>query len=167
MTSLAFSPDEQWCLMFSPGALSEMATGHETSSSNRTTVRGAFSATFPLDGKIIAAAGSDGSGLLWDMATRRELGPVGGLLQGVQSVAFSPDGKRLATGGGGKEAIKLWSAQTWQELLPLEANGSMFGSSAFSPDGNILGSMTYQGVPHLWRAPSWRAINQAEAEGSP
>jgi WD40 repeat protein len=166
MTSLAFSPDEQWCLMFSPGVLREMATGHETSLGNPTTVWAAFSATFSLDGKIIAAAGSDGSGLLWDMATRRELKPVGGLLNGLQSVTFSPDGKRLATGSAGREAIKLWNVETLEELLTLPCNGSMFGSTAFSPDGNILGSMNYQGVLHLWRAPSWEEIKQAEAAGA-
>ena len=94
----------------------------------------------------------------------RELAVLRGFLLGVQSVAFSPDGTRLATGGGGsKEAIKLWDMESQQELLTLEGQGSLFDSSAFSPDGNLLGSRNRFGLLHVWRAPPWGEIEAAES----
>jgi WD40 repeat protein len=47
-------------------------------------------------------------------------------------VAFSPDGKRLASGS------KVWDAQTGKELLALQGGGG--GSLFFSPDGKRLAS---------------------------
>jgi WD40 repeat protein len=81
----------------------------------------------------------------------------------MNSATFSPDGKRLAIGGDGNEAIKLWDVESLQELLTLNGQGSTFGSTAFSPDGNVLASSNGQGTLHLWRAPSLEAIERLEA----
>jgi hypothetical protein len=52
--------------------------------------------------------------------------PIG---QGIDSVAFSPDGSRLAAGGSGKEALKLYDTAGYQELLTLEADASGYPNS--------------------------------------
>jgi WD40 repeat protein len=98
---------------------------------------------------------------VWDTATLREVAhlPGGGL-----SVAFSPDGKRLATGGAGESAVTLWDLESQQELLALAGEGSNFWRSEFSPDGNVLGSENMKGALHLWRAPSWAEIEAAESQ---
>jgi WD40 repeat protein len=128
-------------------------------------------ATFSADGKLLAAASGQGFGRLWDAASLQLLADLGGFLQGVHSVAFSPDGQRLVTGSDGKEAIKLWDVESYEELLTLEGQGSMFNPTAFSPDGNVLGSMnsyrdTRRSVLHLWSAPSWAEIEAAEPAGT-
>ena len=81
------------------------------------------------------------------------------------SVALSPDGKRLATGSNGKEAIKLWDLQSHEGILTLEGEGSQFWKSGFSPDGNLLGAVNQVGLLHLWQAHSWEEI-AANAAGS-
>src|SRR5262249_4395040 len=55
----------------------------------------------------------------------------------VNSVAYSPDGKRLATVSGGRKAeVKVWDAQTGKELLSFKAEeGGIISNVAFSPDG--------------------------------
>src|SRR5262249_21052491 len=61
------------------------------------------------------------------------------------SVAFSPDGKRLASGsasgfGGKPGEVKVWDAQTGQELLTLKGHRERKTSVACSPDGKRLAS---------------------------
>jgi len=52
----------------------------------------------------------------------------------VGSLAFSPDGKTLASGSWDK-TIKLWDLKTGQELKTLNEHTSFVFSVAFSPDG--------------------------------
>ena len=72
----------------------------------------------------------------------------------VNAVAFSPDGKRLASGSGGASGqggeVKIWDAQTGQELITLKGGG--FGHRViFSPDSCRLASI-YDGVVRLYDA---------------
>ena len=161
----AVSPDERWCLTLNwggAGLIRDLTTGSERKLDlNLSQVA---STTFSPDGKLLAAASEFGYARLWDATTFQELPTIRRVLQGVHSVAFSPDSKRLAIGSSGIEAIKLWDVESRQELLTLEGEGSMFFRTAFSPDGNDLGSMSKAGDLHLWRAPSWVEIEEAEAK---
>lgn len=57
----------------------------------------------------------------------------------MSSVAFSPDGKILATGSA-DFTIKLWKVSSGAELRTLKGHSKGVGSVAFSPDGNTLAS---------------------------
>ena len=160
---LAVSPDERWCIHFGWGGASsliEMATGHVHNL--KFNLKEVSSAVFSPDGKLLAAASWKGLVRLWETTSWREVRSLRGVLLGCHSVAFSPDGTRLAMGSNGQEAVKLWDTSTYQDLLTLPGSGSVFLSTAFSPDGNVLGSMTASGLLHLWRAPSWAEIDAAE-----
>ncbi len=64
---------------------------------------------------------------------------------------FSPDGVRLATGGGTK-TVKIWDAETGQELLALNGHKDEIDDISFSPDGTQLLSVDAGGIPMLWDA---------------
>jgi WD40 repeat protein len=120
------------------------------------------SASFSPDGKLFAVASALGYARVWETTTWREVTTLRGYLLGVHSVAFSDDGKRLATGSANEAALKLWNTESWQEVLTLEGQGSMFRPTAFSPDGSAIGTMNTTGILHIWRAPSWEEIAAKE-----
>ena len=119
------------------------------------------------DGTTLAAACEDGTLALWDTRTARRSGELRSVLLGLHSVGISPDGKRVAAGSNGKEAIKIWDLNSHEEVATLEGKGSYFASTSFSPDGNALGARNWNGILHLWRAPTWGEIEAADqARGS-
>ena len=162
------------------GAISRMGTvrlRHETPV--------AFLAVSP-DGKMLASAGYGifGSGdfrykrsiILWDLSTGKELRRLGRRAVGGH-MAFSPDGKLLASGGCEDATVHVWNVQTGEELQVLvrhhqvDMNGrsdGYAGGVAFSPDGKTLATTGGDSMIRLWDVASgdeidrWKAENRAD-----
>ena len=120
------------------------------------------------DGRWVAVGSYAGLLVLYEATTSERRRVLHGMLQAVFSVAFSPDSRSLASGGGGRESIKLWQVETGQELLTLPGPGSLLGDLAFTEGGNalLLGRFGQSGSWQQWRAPSWKVIHAAEAKDS-
>jgi WD40 repeat protein/serine/threonine protein kinase len=98
-------------------------------------------ATFSPDGRLLAIASDplepEQSIQFWETIHGKPVGACIGHKQGILSLAFSADGKTLASGSH-DNTIKLWNTATRQELLSIPHPGAGFGSLLFSPDGQLL-----------------------------
>jgi WD40 repeat protein/class 3 adenylate cyclase len=103
----------------------------------------------------VSENGEDGV-IIWDSTTGKELlvlkesGPVYGL-------AFSPDGKRLATGG--PEGIAaIWDMTTGKQLYSLAGHSRSIFSVAFTPDGSRLSTASGDERVKIWDTSSGKEL---------
>jgi WD40 repeat protein len=140
-----------------------------------------MSVAFSPDGRI--AAGSD-LVRVWAADTGEQLGELGGYNGLAMTVAFSPDGGRIAAAGT-DGAVRLWSATTGKpQGAPLLGHTDAVRQLAFSRDGSrlvsagldstvrvwslarILGHGDASGVAHVAFDPTGRRVAEANGNGT-
>jgi WD40 repeat protein len=93
--------------------------------------------SFNPDGNYVVSAGKEREAVARDSETGVELFRLRGHLAPILSVAFSPDGKTIATGDT-SGVIKLWHAATHEELLEFERADDECRKLLFTRDGRYL-----------------------------
>ena len=93
---------------------------------------------------------------LWDLCRGNQSATLTGHTWIVTCTAFSPDGKRLATGSMDGTA-RIWDAATHTNIATLKVSDHAAWSVAFTPDGKALMTADTEGV-QFWNADSWQVI---------
>jgi WD40 repeat protein len=146
---LAFSPDGKTLAaglgpLFGDGVLLwDLATGKRKSIAKYDV----SSIAFTPDSKMLAVASK--SVRLYDLATGKEKAFLSGHEEWVTAVAFSPDGKTLASASMDK-TVKLWDVALAKEKATLTGHTDGVLCVAFSPDGTMLASGSMDKSIKLW-----------------
>lgn len=103
---------------------------------------------------------------LWDVATGRLLrsfpAPAHGL---VDSLAFSPDGKRAVSAGCWGRGVYLWDVQSGKEVSPFARHHDGVTALAFSPDGKSLVTGSADHTLALWETEQGRQVGRYRGHG--
>ena len=181
ITAVVFSPDG--ALLATSGArewvrtreiFSEIKLWNAQTGDLTRTLTGAgevFAVAFSPDGKRIAAGcGGSGNGTgaqgsvagrveMWDIASGNLLWLQKAHSTAARTVAFSPDGLTLVSGGE-DNALRLWDANGGRLRTTFEGSGYRTGAAVFSPDGSTIASGGNDARIMLWNAASGTIAKQ-------
>ena len=115
------------------------------------------SIAFHPNGRWLASATESGTTSIWNVSTgRQEHALPGDKYESISKIAFSANGKLLASAGGGVNLqglqygfVRLWDATTFKEIVTLRAGKSAL-SMVFSRDSSLLLSGDEDGRVRIW-----------------
>ncbi len=123
------------------------------------------------DGRLLANGYIGGFGLdVWDVEARKvRFARV--TTSHINAVAFSPDGKFLASGSGESfraidAVIRLWDVATGDEVGKLEGHERGVLSVSFAPDGKTLASSSYDKTLRIWDVAKKAAVRRFDCDAS-
>jgi serine/threonine protein kinase/WD40 repeat protein len=166
---LAWSADDRWLLTSAGGQLRQIdaasgATGFLAGDLRESEIR---EGTVSNDGNFLATGHKDRTVRVWSLepdAPPRELRRLHGHLGATTALAFSSDGRTLASGS--ERSVTFWNLDSFEEIAHITTFPGWVTALRFSPDGRYLavGGQEYgHGQIELWDG----SLNTGSAGGTP
>ncbi len=112
------------------------------------------SAAFSRDGRYVVTGDDDGTVHVWDRgAGNRPVASVTIAPDGVNAVAFDPEGKRVVIAGAGN-VVRIWEWEADQPPRRLGEHDGPVTDAVFSPDGTRVLTASEDGTARVWDAAS-------------
>jgi WD40 repeat protein len=113
---------------------------------------------FSANDRFLASSSDDNTIWLNDQTSRKsKFKLLKGHNAAVKSVAFSPDGLLLASGGRDC-LVRIWRVLDGGELVSLQGHAETVTSVAFSHDGTVLASASKDRTIRLWEIPTGKLL---------
>jgi len=118
------------------------------------------------DAAKAAAYGTDGSLSLWSLAEGQRIASKEGLV-GVRTLAWTRDGKAIATGGEDK-VVRIWSLPAGEKaefVVSQELKGATGAITAIETETDLLIAASADGKVHLWNIPEAKPVRELTIAG--
>ncbi|MDV2997331.1 MAG: Tol-Pal system protein TolB [Chroococcidiopsis sp. SAG 2025] len=119
---------------------------------------------FFLDNSVRQTASAALQRAVYNVQERNRLGGQGNFVRSVRSVAYSPDGKTIASGSR-DNTIKLWDVARGNQITTLSGHGGSVTSLAYSPDGKTIASGSVDNTIKLWDVARGNQITTLSGHG--
>jgi WD40 repeat protein len=122
---------------------------------------------FTADGQMLAAGSSNPDGVisLWQVATGKPIRQLKGHRSPIDSFAFAPDGKTIASSGSWERSVRLWDVANGKERSPFPRHHGEVQDVAFAPDGLTLATACRDHTIGLWKASTGEKIGEILGHG--
>lgn len=154
---IAFSPDGSKLAFSSSTAIHIYDTSELREIMHFETMSGVDTVAFSPISSIFAADINDKI-VIWDITNGTQISTLSGHKGDVDCIAFSPDGRFLASGGV-DGFVRLWDLTSGNEIRKFKGHNHYVKSLSFSPDGRILASGSFDTTVRLWDVERGEELN--------
>jgi WD40 repeat protein/serine/threonine protein kinase len=163
--------DDQTARLWDAGSGEELRTlkGHGSrigsaafSPDGQRLVTGGGAVRFSPDGQYFSpSTGDDQTAKVWDATGTGEVLTLEGHSAAVTSVAFSPDGRLVASGSFDRTA-RVWDGRTGREISRLSGHQAAVRAVAFLPDGLRIVTGSFDHTARIWEIASGTELHKLE-----